>query len=152
MESKQFESHLVESRKQLESYAYSLSLNYEDAQDLVQDTMLKALLNKNSFEEGSNMGAWLFTIMKNTFINAYRKKQKTQKIISKEQDTPWINNLSANNIYNADHNAQHTQILLFIKNLPTEQKIPFEMLNQGYKYHEIAEQYHIPIGLSLIHI
>lgn len=146
MKTSNFENQLVESTKALETFAYSLTLNQDDAKDLVQDTFLKALLNKDSFEEGSNLKAWLFTIMKNTFINNYRKNKKIQSTIAKEQEIPWINNLPADKIYNSDHNTNLQQVLLFINQLPEEQKNAFEMTNQGFKYDEIADFYDIPIG------
>ena len=57
-----------------------------------------------------------------------------------------MNNLASDNAYSADHNTNHSQLILLINKLPMEQKIPFEMLNQGYKYYEIADEQHIPIG------
>lgn len=146
MKNNVFESQLLEAQKSLEAFAYSLTLNREDAKDLMQDTCLKALVNQQSFEEGSNLKAWLFTIMKNTFINNYRRNKKVQSVITKEDSIPWINNISGNVIYQADHNTKYAQIVMLINSLPEEQKIPFEMINQGYKYCEIAEKFNIPIG------
>ena len=137
---------MVESESVLENFAYSLTHNPDEAKDLVQETFLKALLHKKAYKEGTNLRAWLFTIMKNTFINNYRRNKKVQSVITKEDSTPWINNISGNVIYQADHNTKYTQIVMLINTLPEEQKIPFEMMNQGYKYWEIAEKFNIPIG------
>lgn len=146
MKNKKFENQLVESESVLENFAYSLTHNPDEAKDLVQETFLKALLHKKAYKEGTNLRAWLFTIMKNTFINNYRRNKKVQSVITKEDSTPWINNISGNVIYQADHNTKYTQIVMLINSLPEEQKIPFEMINQGYKYCEIAEKFNIPIG------
>jgi RNA polymerase sigma-70 factor (ECF subfamily) len=146
MKNKKFENQLVESESVLETFAYSLTHNPDEAKDLVQETFLKALLHKKAYKEGTNLRAWLFTIMKNTFINNYRRNKKVQSVITKEDSTPWINNISGNVIYQADHNTKYTQIVMLINTLPEEQKIPFEMINQGYKYWEIAEKFNIPIG------
>ena len=146
MSNKKFENQLVESESVLENFAYSLTHNPDEAKDLVQETFLKALLHKKAYKEGTNLRAWLFTIMKNTFINNYRRNKKVQSVITKEDSTPWINNISGNVIYQADHNTKYTQIVMLINTLPEEQKIPFEMMNQGYKYWEIAEKFNIPIG------
>lgn len=146
MKNKKFENQLVESESVLENFAYSLTHNPDEAKDLVQETFLKALLHKKAYKEGTNLRAWLFTIMKNTFINNYRRNKKVQSVITKEDSTPWINNISGNVIYQADHNTKYTQIVMLINSLPEEQKIPFEMINQGYKYWEIAEKFNIPIG------
>ena len=146
MKNKKFENQLVESESVLENFAYSLTHNPDEAKDLVQETFLKALLHKKAYKEGTNLRAWLFTIMKNTFINNYRRNKKVQSVITKEDSTPWINNISCNVIYQADHNTKYAQIVMLINSLPEEQKIPFEMINQGYKYCEIAEKFNIPIG------
>lgn len=146
MKNKKFENQLVEFESVLENFAYSLTHNPDEAKDLVQETFLKALLHKKAYKEGTNLRAWLFTIMKNTFINNYRRNKKVQSVITKEDSTPWINNISGNVIYQADHNTKYTQIVMLINTLPEEQKIPFEMMNQGYKYWEIAEKFNIPIG------
>ncbi len=146
MKNKKFENQLVESESVLENFAYSLTHNPDEAKDLVQETFLKALLHKKAYKEGTNLRAWLFTIMKNTFINNYRRNKKVQSVITKEDSIPWINNISGNVIYQADHNTKYAQIVMLINSLPEEQKIPFEMINQGYKYCEIAEKFNIPIG------
>lgn len=146
MKNKKFENQLVESESVLENFAYSLTHNPDEAKDLVQETFLKALLHKKAYKEGTNLRAWLFTIMKNTFINNYRRNKKVQSVITKEDSTPWINNIAGNVIYQADHNTKYAQIVMLINSLPEEQKIPFEMINQGYKYWEIAEKFNIPIG------
>lgn len=146
MKNKKFENQLVESESVLENFAYSLTHNPDEAKDLVQETFLKALLHKKAYKEGTNLRAWLLTIMKNTFINNYRRNKKVQSVITKEDSTPWINNISGNVIYQADHNTKYAQIVMLINTLPEEQKIPFEMINQGYKYWEIAEKFNIPIG------
>ena len=146
MKNKKFENQLVESESVLENFAYSLTHNPDEAKDLVQETFLKALLHKKAYKEGTNLRAWLFTIMKNTFINNYRRNKKVQSVITKEDSTTWINNISGNVIYQADHNTKYAQIVMLINSLPEEQKIPFEMINQGYKYCEIAEKFNIPIG------
>ena len=84
MSIKKLEKQYLEVEKKLENFAYSLTFNKEDAKDLVQDTYLKAILHQNAFEEGSNLNAWLFTIMKNTFINSYRRTKKEKTIIFNE--------------------------------------------------------------------
>ncbi len=146
MKNKKFEEQLVESQGVLENFAFSLTHNQEEAKDLVQDTFLKAISHQKAYKEDTNLRAWLFTIMKNSFINNYRKNKRVQSIIIKEGSTPWVNNIPSNIIYHADHNTQYNQILSLINNLPEEQKLPFEMINQGYKYCEIAEKFNIPIG------
>lgn len=71
-----FESQILQHEKYLKAFALRLTNNYDDAQDLVQDTYLTAWRFANKFEEGSNMRAWLCTIMKNQFVNGYRSRKK----------------------------------------------------------------------------
>ena len=76
MSQQEFNTALVELEPNLERFAYSLTANREDANDLLQETYLKALTYKDKFEDNTNLKAWTFTIMKNTFINNYRKAVK----------------------------------------------------------------------------
>ena len=146
MEAKSFNTELVCLEPALIRYAYSLTLNMEDAKDLVQETFLKAILHQKAYQKDTNLRAWLFTIMKNSFINNYRKNKRIQSVITKEDSTPWVNNIPSNVIYQADHNTQYSQILTLINTLPEEQRIPFKMMTRGFKYCEIAKKFNIPIG------
>lgn len=146
MKNKRFEEQLVESQGVLENFAFSLTHNQEEAKDLVQETFLKAILHQKAYQKDTNLRAWLFTIMKNSFINNYRKNKRIQSVITKEDSTPWVNNIPSNVIYQADHNTQYSQILTLINTLPEEQRIPFKMMTQGFKYCEIAKKFNIPIG------
>ena len=73
MTAAEFSNQLLNLEQSLERFAYSLTANREDAKDLLQETFLKALTYKEKFEDNTNLKAWTFTIMKNTFINNYRK-------------------------------------------------------------------------------
>lgn len=78
-----FKTMLLQHNDVLKGFAYNLTRDRDDAQDLVQDTFLKALNYKDSFSEKSNFKAWLLTIMKNTFINAYNRGIKGKRIMTK---------------------------------------------------------------------
>ena len=71
-----FERDVVSMRPQLYRHAYRLSQNAEDAEDLVQETMMKAYAAFHTFQGGTNLNAWVFRILTNNFINAYRKKKR----------------------------------------------------------------------------
>lgn len=88
MKNKRFEEQLVESQGVLENFAFSLTHNQEEAKDLVQETFLKAILHQKAYQKDTNLRAWLFTIMKNSFINNYRKNKRIQSVITKEDSTP----------------------------------------------------------------
>ena len=72
----EFNSRLLNLVDGLSHFALKLTSDKEDEKDLLQDTMLKALVYKDHFEEDTNMRAWSYTILKNTFINNYRKNAK----------------------------------------------------------------------------
>src|SRR5574343_175518 len=82
-----FEILLRDESKALKALAMQLSRNQDDAKDLVQDTMLKALRYREKFTEGSNIKAWLFTILRNSFINQYRRTAKRNTFIDTTDNT-----------------------------------------------------------------
>lgn len=141
-----FEQRLLKEKKGLENFSFSLTQNREEAKNLVQDTFLKALMHKESFKEDTNIKAWLFTIMKNTFINNYRKNKRVGRVIEDENAISYINRNAGVSAFTADHDLNYENIKAKIKLLPKEQRIPFEMINQGYKYQEIADRFSISIG------
>ena len=146
MENWNFEQSLVEEQKGLDYFALSLTNNKEEAHDLVQETFLKALLHKQSFNQNTNIKAWLFTIMKNTFINNYRRGKRERSLIESENLISVLNSESGVCPIGADHDLHYQNIKAAISTLPDEQRIPFEMINQGYKYQEIADKFMISIG------
>lgn len=118
----------------------------ENANDLIQDTMMKAFKYYAQFEEGSNLKAWLFTIMKNTFINDYRRKVKSQSLISKTEELSYGDlSLSASR-----NGAEGTMIIkdieIALKSIPECYLQPFISHFEGFKYHEIAEELDMAIG------
>ncbi|MGI6321620.1 MAG: RNA polymerase sigma factor [Bacteroidales bacterium] len=142
----EFNTQLIDIEPHLQNFAYSLTNNEDDAKDLVQDTLLKAMTNMDKFQENTNIKAWTFTIMKNTFINNYRRRVKANTIIDTTDDMYLINTSS---IIPADHaeTQQNTkEIVNAIKTLEPEQRKPFEMHVAGFKYKEIADHMDISIG------
>ena len=86
MSTLEFNKQVLNFKSPLGYFALSLTSNSEDAKDLVQDTMVKALVYKDKFTDATNLKAWLYTIMKNTFINNYRKSVKVNKIMDNTKD------------------------------------------------------------------
>ncbi|MFA6261224.1 MAG: RNA polymerase sigma factor [Bacteroidia bacterium] len=132
--------------KSLRNYAYQLTRNSEDTNDLVQDTILKALTYKHKFEDGTNLKGWLYTIMKNTFINNYRRMVKRNTFIDQTDNDFYLDSMS-----NAVRNEGESKFIRqdiedAIDQLPMNLKKPFTMNFKGFKYHEIADILHIPIG------
>jgi len=86
MTKNEFDTMVIEQSDSLKLYARNFTSDYEDANDLVQDTLLKAVTYFKNFKEGTNLKGWLYTIMKNTFINNYRRIVKTNSFITKDED------------------------------------------------------------------
>lgn len=142
----EFNYQLISMRSYLEYFAKKLTSNHEDAQDLVQETMLKALTFRDKFVHETNLKAWLFTIMKNIFINNYRRNTKTRMMIDTTDNLYHLNNSVNEFPVTPDSEYSEKEIHLEISHLDDDQRIPFEMHTQGYKYKEIAEKLDISIG------
>ena len=99
MSTLEFTQELNKLQNVLNGFAYNLTKNIEQAKDLYQETAYRALANKDKFRPGTNLKAWLFTIMKNIFINNYRKRKKANTIIDTTDNLYYINS-SSNSIEN----------------------------------------------------
>lgn len=142
----QFNTQLTNLRDAFQNYAYSLTQNGEDANDLVQETYLKALTYKDKFDPSTNLKAWMFTIMKNTFINNYRRESRVRKIVDTTDNMYYINMGSTSTLGNSQDIIQHDELKAVVDSLEDEFRIPFEMHFGGYKYKEIAEHMNLSIG------
>lgn len=146
-------NHAVQCQyRPLKGYALKLVQDVEDANDLVQETMLKAIRNRDKFAEGTNLKGWLYTIMKNIFINNYRRMINSN-IISDDTDGQYYINSKNNTDKNgADSRLALNDIYKALDNLSENLRKPFLMSFQGYKYEEIANQLRIPLGTVKIRI
>lgn len=142
----EFNQQLVNQRTPLKNFAYSLTLNSEEAQDLVQETLLKALKYRDKFADATNLKAWLYTIMKNTFINTYRRSVKTRQIITQTDDISTVKQLNGSNGPGAESQINVKAITKAIDALEDEYKVPFTRYYDGFKYKEIADELDLPIG------
>ena len=133
-------------QKHLEYFAKKLTGNDDDAQDLLQETYLKALVFRDKFVDSTNLKAWLFTIMKNIFINNYRRNVRARTIIDTTDNLYHLNSSVNNTPLTPDGSLSEKEILKEIESLADDQRVPFEMHTQGFKYKEIAEQLEISIG------
>jgi len=136
----------------LRGYALKLTQDHEDANDLVQETMLKAFKNKDKFEEGTNLKGWLYTIMKNIFINNYRRMVKGNIFTDDTEGQFYINQASFTAKNEGERNLVMQELNAAIGELAENLKTPFLMSFEGYKYEEIAEQLDVPLGTVKIRI
>lgn len=146
MASIEFNEMLLSNADFLKPFAINLTRDNEAANDLYQETLYKALANQEKYNAGTNIKAWLFTIMRNIFINDYRRKAK-QKTIFDSTPNDYLINLKQDTISNsAEVNLRMKEINGAIKGLPEIFKTPFLLYFEGYKYNEIAEVLHEPLG------
>ena len=140
----EFQNELITLQESLRRFAFKLTENTDNANDLLQSTNLKALTYRNRFKDNTNLKAWTFTIMKNTFINIYRKaiKQNTTFDMS---DSQFLMNSKSEN-YGPDSQYSHNEINIEIERLDNSFRIPFQMHTSGYKYKEIAEKLNLNLG------
>lgn len=129
------------------NFAYILTSNRDDAYDLMQDTMLKVLDNQDKFTDNSNFKGWVFTIMRNIFINGYRKASRTTVLIDRSEDLYLLNlPQEANAADSPEGSMSVSEINEVVNSFTDDYKIPFKMHIAGYKYQEIADHIGLPLG------
>ena len=146
MSTLEFNAHFDRLSSLLQAFAYNLTKNAEDAKDLFQETAYRAMTNRDKFRPGTNLKAWLFTIMKNIFINNYRKKVKANTIMDSTDNLFYINSGSAVISNGGDSNIMMKELTGMIDGLDESIRIPFMMHYQGFKYQEIADHFDLPLG------
>lgn len=145
MSTLEFQRAVIDIQSYLKSFAMTFTRNEEDANDLTQETIMKALRYKDKYTPQTNFKAWIFTIMRNIFINNYRRKSKSNTIFDNTQELYFLNAKSANDIQ-PDSTYTEKEIMKEISLLDIDYKKPFMMHFKGYKYKEISEEMNLPIG------
>ncbi len=146
MDTKAFNLNIFSHKDSLFSFAFSFTKDTDDANDLFQETMLKAINYSSQFKEGTNLKAWLYTIMRNTFINNYRKSSKTDRIMTVTDDLTSDKLFLSASMNGSEGKFVMDDIYKALEKLQPEYYTPFIKYFEGYKYHEIAEELKIPIG------
>ncbi len=130
----------------LRNFAYMLTADREEALDLLQDTTLKALDNQDKYVENVNFKGWVFTIMRNIFINNYRRTTRNQTVIDQTEDLYHLNLPQESGFDTPDGSVAIQEITRTINEFADEYRIPFSMHVAGYKYNEIATKMNLPLG------
>lgn len=128
------------------NFAFMLTSNRDDAYDLLQDTTLKALDNADKYVENTNFKGWVFTIMRNIFINNYRKVVRSATIIDQTEDLYHLNLPQESGLETPEGTVAAGEISAAINSFSDEYRVPFTMHVAGYKYNEIAEKMNLPLG------
>lgn len=139
-----FKKEVLAHSAALMQYATKFTGNDEDAQDLVQTTLLKVVRNHTKFVEGTNVLGWIYTIMRNTFINECRKSTLAQnyRTYQQSQESKVLTSVSNH----GERTFIKGEIQEALQSLPEKYYQAFIMHFEGYKYHEIAAHLDIPEG------
>jgi RNA polymerase sigma-70 factor (ECF subfamily) len=146
MENFNFEKRFNELTPIMKAFAYTLTQNQERAKDLYQETAYRAMRGRDKFNPGTNLKAWLMTIMKNIFINNYRRAKRA-RVVADSTDNMYYLNSGKESINNhGEANLLIQELKGMIDNLDDNTRIPFLMHYRGYKYQEIADKFDLPLG------
>ncbi|MCY7349294.1 MAG: RNA polymerase sigma factor [Cytophagaceae bacterium] len=150
----EFTSNIGKVSKALRPFALRLTKDMEDANDLLQDTLMKAFTNRDKYADGTNLKAWLYTIMKNTFITNYQRMVRKNTFIDTSENLHYINSMESSTDNMAYTTFALDDINRALEGLEDAYRTPFMMHFRGFKYHEIAQKLDIPIGTvkNRIHI
>lgn len=141
-----FQENLLKGQSALRRYALSLTSDLTEAEDLVQETTLRALKNRRKFVENVNFNGWLTTIMRNIYLNDYERKSRHRELIDRSVDVYNVSMPAEGSYYTPDAAFNLAEIKSEIDKLGDIARIPFKMYLKGYKYAEIAEELDLPVG------
>ncbi|HET8574301.1 MAG TPA: RNA polymerase sigma factor [Edaphocola sp.] len=146
MNEQYFNQLLIQNREFLESFSISLTRDREESKDLIQETLCRALINREKFQLGTNIRAWLYTIMRNIFINNYRRHKEFPKLSSAVLQEYHLCRKGKVAYNDGLMNIHLKEIRSVINKLPDTFRLAFEMHFAGYKYQEIADMLKEPLG------
>ena len=141
-----FRKDLLAVQEELLRFAYKLTADREEANDLLQETSLKALDNEDKFEPDTNFRGWMYTIMRNIFINNYRKVVRDQTFVDQTDNLYHLNLPQDTGFESTERTYDLKEMHRIVNALPRDYKVPFSMHVSGFKYREIAERLGLPLG------
>jgi len=144
--SNDFNKMLMGNADFLRPVAVSLTRDRDSALDLFQETLYRAIINQDKYNIGTNIKAWLYTIMRNIFINDYRRKTKQRAIFENTSDDQLVNLNKGSVANDAETNIRIKEIKQAVEKLPDIYKTPFKLYFDGYHYNEIAKSLSEPLG------
>jgi len=145
MTTSEFNAKVKEIEDLLFGFAMKLTRNKDNAKDLMQETLCRAFKNRDRFAKHTNFKAWMTTIMRNNFINDYRKNKTRNKIMTPIEDLSYfMENKSVTST--GDSVLMMKELNGLISNLSNDLQLAFTMYIKGYHYEEIAQTTGVPIG------
>lgn len=146
MKAKNLEYQIVSLRQMLINKAFGLVNDIDKAEDLVQDTMVKALTNKDKYREDTNLKGWMYTILKNTFINNYNRKVRHPVYLRDTYTDYFLDTENKVDRNGGIGNITMKEIQSAMNKIDKKYAQPFQMHFEGFKYDEIAEEMDLPLG------
>ena len=141
-----FQSRLMSLQANMLNFAYMLTSNRDDALDLLQDTTLKVLDSRDKYVENTNFKGWVFTIMRNIFINNYRRSARENTIVDTTEDLYYLSQPQDAGYETPEGAFAANEISTILAGFPADYRQPFSMHVAGYKYEEIAAALKMPLG------
>lgn len=146
MRTANFAQDLLSVQTELLNFAYKLTADREEANDLLQETSLKALDNEDKYTSETNFKGWIYTIMRNIFINNYRKALRDQTYVDQTDNQFYLNQNIDIEGDSTEGSYDLKEMRRIVNALPKEYRIPFSMYVSGFKYREIADKLGLPLG------
>lgn len=146
MTDQQFNQHVRETQTVFTSVALKFTSDRQDAQDLIQETLMRVYRSRDSFQEGTNFKNWGLMIMRNTFINEYRKRKVRGNLMRPVELTGMTESDKASTNDSGEERLFVGEITSAIEGLSKLYSVPFSMFYQGFEYQEIAAHLGLPIG------
>ena len=146
MKTSDFAASIVQFQNELWRYAIKITGDREEANDLLQETFLKVLSNESKFLPDSNLKQWIYTVMRNLFINNYRRSQRCCTFSQNENVVRVLTESCSREIHPIEDLYDIKEMYRLVNALPSEYRIPFIMYVSGFKYREISEKLNLPIG------
>ena len=141
-----FERMIADQMQSMQHMTMRFATNKDDAEDLYQETIYKALKNKDKFKPDTNVKAWLYTIMRNTYINSYNRAVKSKIGNDDTEGQYFLNNANRKDMSPVESATNYKELLEVVNKLEDVFRVPFKMMYEGYKYKEIADELDLPIG------
>ena len=146
MRTDNFAQNLLSLQPELLNFAYKLTADHEEANDLLQETSLKALDNEDKYTDETNFKGWIYTIMRNIFINNYRKTLRDQTYVDTTDNQYFLNQGFDIEVDSTEVAYDLKEIRHIVNGLSKEYRVPFAMYVSGFKYREIADRLGLPLG------
>jgi len=146
MATQAFQDRLMALQSNMLNFAFMLTSDRDNAYDLLQDTTLKALDSEDKYGENVNFKGWVFTIMRNIFINNYRRASRCATVVDQTEDLYHLNISQDSGLATPEGSLSANEITAAIEEMPKEYSQPFSLYVSGYKYEEIAKELSLPLG------